>query len=46
MKIVKKDKNSAYRIDLMASTMNALRKIDLLQDQNLIQALASGTFTF
>ena len=46
MKIVKKDKNSAYRIDLMASTMNALRKIDLLQDQTLIQALASGTFTF
>lgn len=46
MKIVKKDKNSAYRIDLMASTMNALRKIDLLQDQNLIQALASGNFTF
>ena len=46
VKISKKNKDSHFRIDLMAATMFALRKIDVLDDQNLIQAIASGNFSF
>lgn len=46
VKIGKKNKDSHFRIDLMAATMFALRKIDVLDDQNLIQAIASGNFSF
>lgn len=46
VKISKKNKDSHFRIDLMAATMFALRKIDVLDDQNLIQAIALGNFSF
>lgn len=46
MKIGKKDKDSYYRIDLLAAVLNAIRKIDLLDDENIINALANGTFSF
>lgn len=46
MKAAKKNKDSVYRIDLLAAVLNALRKIDVLNDENLINAIMSGTFTF
>lgn len=46
IKISKKNKDSAYRIDLMAATMFALRKLNVLDDQNLIQSIMSGNFSF
>lgn len=46
MKVAKKNKDSYFRIDLLAATLNAIRKIDLLNGENLINALISGTFTF
>lgn len=46
IKISKKNKDSTYRIDLMAATMFALRKLDVLDDQNLIQSIIDGTFSF
>lgn len=46
MKVAKKNANSAYRIDLLAATLNAFRKRDLLESENLINALMSGNFSF
>ena len=46
MKISKKEPESPYRIDLLAATLNALRKRDLLESENLINAIASGNFSF
>lgn len=45
-KVAKKNKDSVYRIDLLACVLNAIRKIDLLESENLINAIASGNFTF
>lgn len=46
VKISKKDKSSAFRIDLFAALLNALRKIDLLESENLINAIMSGKYSF
>lgn len=46
MKVAKKNKNSYFRIDLLAATLNAIRKIDLLESENLVNAIASGNFSF
>ena len=46
MKVAKKNKDSCFRIDLLAATLNAIRKIDLLNSENLLNALMTGTFTF
>ena len=46
VKISKKDKSSAFRIDLFAAILNALRKIDLLESENLINAIMSGKYSF
>lgn len=46
MKVAKKNSNSAYRIDLLAATLNAFRKRDLLESENLINALMSENFSF
>ena len=45
-KVAKKNKDSVYRIDLLACVLNAIRKIDLLESENLINAIASGNFSF
>ena len=45
-KVAKKNKDSYFRIDMLAATLFAIAKIDLLEGQNLVNALASGTFTF
>lgn len=42
MKVAKKNKDSYYRIDLLAAALNAIRKIDLLENENLINKIASG----
>lgn len=46
MKVAKKNKDSPFRIDLLAATLNAIRKIDLLESENLYNAIASGSFSF
>lgn len=46
VKVAKKNKDSYFRIDMLAATLFAIAKIDLLEGQNLVNALASGTFTF
>ena len=46
MKIGKKNKDSVYRIDLLAAVLNAIRKIDLLESENLINSIMSGNFSF
>lgn len=46
MKVAKKDKNSTYRIDLLAAVLDALVKKDLLENENILNAIASGTFSF
>ncbi len=46
MKVSKKNTGSVYRIDLIAATMFALRKLNVLDDQNLIQSIISGDFSF
>lgn len=46
IKVAKKNKDSPFRIDMLAATLFALAKIDLLKDQNLIQSLMDGTFHF
>lgn len=46
VKISKKDKSSTFRIDLFAAILNALRRIDLLESENLINAIMSGNFSF
>lgn len=46
IKVAKKNKDSYFRIDMLAATLFAIAKIDLLEGQNLVNALASGTFTF
>lgn len=46
IKIAKKNASSPYRIDLLAATINAFRKRDLLAEQNIINAIANGTFSF
>lgn len=46
MKVSKKDKNSTYRIDLLAAVLDALVKKDLLESENILNAIASGTFGF
>lgn len=46
MKVAKKNKDSYFRIDMLAATLNAIRKIDLLESENLINAIASGRFSF
>ena len=46
VKISKKTKDSAFRIDLFAAILNALRKVDLLESENLINSIASGNFSF
>ena len=46
MKIAKKNKDSTMRIDMLASVINAIRKKDLLESENLINAIASGNFAF
>lgn len=46
MKIAKKNKDSYFRIDMLASVMNALRKIDLLESENLVNSIMSGNFRF
>lgn len=46
MKIAKKNKDSAFRIDLLAAVINAIRRIDILESENLVNALMSGKFTF
>lgn len=45
-KVAKKNKDSPFRIDMLAATLNALRKIDLLESENLTNALMTGQFTF
>ena len=45
-KVAKKNKDSVYRIDLLACVLNAIRKKDLLESENLINAIASGNFSF
>ena len=44
--MAKKNKDSVYRIDLLASTLNAIRKMDLLNGENLVNSIINGTFTF
>lgn len=46
MKVAKKNKDSPFRIDLLAATLNAIRKIDLLESENLYNAIANGSFSF
>ncbi len=46
MKVAKKNKDSYYRIDLLAAVLDALCKVDLLDDENIVNALSSGTFSF
>lgn len=46
MKPAKKNKDSPFRIDMFAAALNAIRRIDLLQSENLINAIASGRFSF
>lgn len=46
MKVAKKNKDSYFRIDMLAATLNAIRKIDLLESENLYNAIASGDFGF
>lgn len=46
MKIAKKNKDSYFRIDLLAAALNAIRKIDLLENENILNAIISGTFSF
>lgn len=46
MKIRKKNNESPFRIDLLAAVINALRKRDLLEQDNLINAITSGAFSF
>lgn len=46
MKVAKKNKDSYYRIDLLAATLNAIRKIDLLESENLYNAIVNGSFSF
>lgn len=46
MKVGKKNKDSYYRIDMLAATLNAIRKIDLLESENLLNNLLSGNFSF
>lgn len=46
MKVGKKNSNSYFRIDMLAAVLNAIRKIDLLNSENLVNALMSGTFSF
>lgn len=46
MKVAKKNKDSYFRIDLLAATLNAIRKIDLLESENLYNAIMSGSFSF
>lgn len=46
MKVAKKNKDSCYRIDLLACVLNALRRIDLLESENLINSIMSGNFSF
>lgn len=45
-KVAKKNKDSVYRIDLLAAVLNAIRRIDLLDSENLINAIMSGNFSF
>lgn len=46
MKIAKKNKDATMRIDMLASVINAIRKIDLLESENLINSIMSGNFSF
>lgn len=46
VKIRKKTKDSTMRIDLFAAVLNALRKIDLLESENLVNSIMSGNFSF
>ena len=46
VKIAKKTKDSSMRIDLFAAVLNALRKIDLLESENLVNSIMSGNFSF
>lgn len=46
MKVAKKNKDSYFRIDMLAAVLNALRKIDLLEGENLVNTLLSGKFSF
>lgn len=46
MKVAKKNKDSYFRIDMLAAVLDAIRKIDLLNTENLVNALMTGTFSF
>lgn len=46
MKVAKKNKDSYFRIDLLAATLNAIRKIDLLERNNLSSAVESERLSF
>lgn len=46
VKIAKKTKDSPMRIDLFAAILNALRKIDLLENENLVNSIMAGNFSF
>lgn len=46
VKIRKKTKDSPMRIDLFAAILNALRKIDLLENENLVNSIMAGNFSF
>lgn len=46
MKVAKKNDSSAFRIDLLAAALNAIRRIDLLNDQTLLNLIASGEYHF
>lgn len=46
VKVAKKNKDSYNRIDLLAATLDAIRKIDLLESENLINSIMSGNFSF
>lgn len=46
MKVAKKNKDSYFRIDMLAAVLDAIRKIDLLNGENLLNALQAGTFSF
>lgn len=45
-KIAKKDKDSPQRIDLLAAVLFAMSRIDTLNNENIINALNNGCFSF
>ena len=46
MKVCKKNANSSFRIDLLAATLFAFRRKDLLEGENLKSAIQKNKFSF